>query len=61
MNRVCTDMYEFTGSVTGAEPSQPGLFHEQNLHRYVRIQGFTNSELIDSVTGARAFGAGAFS
>jgi hypothetical protein len=60
MNRVCTEMYELISSVTGAEPSEPGLFYGQNLHRYVRIQGLTNSELKNSVTGAGAVGAGAF-
>jgi ribulose bisphosphate carboxylase small subunit len=34
------------------EPSEPELFHEKSLHKYVRIQGISNSELIGSNTGA---------
>jgi hypothetical protein len=31
---------------------EPELFYEKSLHKYVRIQGFSNSELIGSKTGA---------
>jgi hypothetical protein len=30
MNRVCIEMYELISSVTGAEPSEPELFHEKS-------------------------------
>jgi hypothetical protein len=50
------------GSITGAgaaEPPEP--LREQNLHRYLRIQGLPNTELINSGYGSWSHQSRSFS
>jgi hypothetical protein len=60
MNAKCFKLVSLWAVLRKPEPSEPEPLHEQNLHRYLRIRGLSNTELINSVTGAGAVRAGAF-